>query len=132
MESEHPPDIPVRPDIVYRGKFKGWRHFLQTGVKKAEAVLDVAKRLEETQLLLVSLPDLSVPNQVHISVFPNTEIAKKFMKARGYGFVKAYKLELGYDWQKVVNAHGTDYANGEWLIHNLNEFLFDIDLEWVR
>lgn len=129
---KHPDDIPHRPDIVYRGKFKGWRHFLQTGVRKAQAVQDMVKRVEETQVLLFALPHGNPANQIHISIHPNVEMAKQFMGKTHYQFIKAFKLEPGYDWKSVVGQYATDYGSGEWLVSNLDQLLFDIDLEWVR
>ncbi len=128
----HPSNVPVRPDLVYKGKFMGWNYFLGTGKHKTAAKVEEARKLEETQLLLFALPLGNAANQIHISVHPNVEVAKKFLDRSRHQFIKAFKLEPGYDWKRVVASHGTDYGEGEWLVNNVNQLLFDIDLEWVR
>ena len=110
----------------------GWKYFLGTGKHKTAAVVETAKRIQETQVLLFALPRGNAANQIHISVHPNVDVAKQFLERTRHQFIKAFKLEPGYDWMSVVAAHGTDYGAGEWLITNLNQLLFDIQLEWVR
>jgi len=132
-EHNHPPNIPQRPDIVYKGKgFKGWNHFLGKSKQQVQAIQEVAKYVEETQILLFSLPPHNPPNQLHISVHPNVDLAGKFLNGTGNQYVKAFKLESGYDWRRVVDMYGSYYGDNEWLFNNVNEMLFNIQLEWIR
>lgn len=129
---KHPADVPVRPDLVYKGKgFVGWRRFLGTGKHKVAAKLEEARRIEQTQLLMFSNIPHHPPNHIKVSIHPNVEVAKKFLEGTGNRLIKAFKLEPGYDWQRVVAHWSTDYGEGEWICRDLNQMLFDIDLEWV-
>lgn len=128
----HPDDVPARPDIVYKGKgFKGWGHFL--GKKNKAAHLIERKRVEaDLNVLLFAWPVHNPPNIIHISVHPGVAAAKDFMTGREMKLVKMFKLEPGYDYMSVVKSYGSDYGDGEWLFNNVDQMLFDIDLDWVR
>ena len=128
MAAKHPPDIPVRPDIVYRGEFKGWKHFLQTGVKKAVRVVDVSKRIEVHEVLAFLHQASNPLNIFYVSVFLGVRTLRDFCVRNQMSVVKVFKNEPGYDWQSVVRAHGTDNGNNEWIIQNPAQLFYDIDL----
>lgn len=128
MATKHPPDIPVRPDIVYRGEFKGWKHFLQTGVKRAARVVDVSKQIEIKEILAFLHPAGNPVNIFYVSVFLGVGTMKEFCVRNQMSVVRVFKNEPGYDWQAVLRTHGTDYGNNEWIIQNPAELFYNFGL----
>ena len=129
----HPTDIPRRPDIYYLRKgFIGWKHFLGKGKHEIAHKIETAKRLTDTSILLFCYSNVNDLTEINISVHPNTDLAKAHLSRGGRRFVKAFKLESEYDWRAAVSLFGTDYGEGLWLIPNINDLIFNIDLEWVR
>lgn len=132
-KDKHPPNIPRRPDYFYRGKgFMGWNHFLGTGKHKSIYKAETAKMLEERRILMFVIPPGNPPNIIKAVIYPTIDDCKKYLNSTRSSFVKAYYLDKDYDWKSVVMAYGSDYGNGEYLINNVNEMLFNIDLEMVR
>jgi hypothetical protein len=131
---ELPRDIPCRPDILYRKRgFKGWKHFLGTGPLQVAQAVEMAKQAEkQPHILLFTLPDSNLINQIHISVHPTIETAKKYLINSQHQFLKLFKLPSDYDWRSIVLQYGTDYGEGDYIIENVNELLFNIDLEYIN
>ena len=131
MAHNHPPDIPVRPDLYYK-EWCGWDYFLGKGKNKASHVVQAAKTIEQLNVLLVALPPDSDNTIIHISIQPGVAKCKEFLTSNHMRFIKAFKMEPGYDWRSVVQVHCTDYGNGEWYCTNVHQLLFDINLEWIN
>ena len=132
MDHNHPPDIPRRPDLHYQKQFTGWKSFLGTGKKQAQHVVDAAKVIQENNVLLIALPPDSDGSIIHLSIQPGVAKCKEFLTSNHMRFIKAFKMEQGYDWRSVVQVHCTDYGNGEWYCTNVHQLLFDINLEWIN
>ena len=132
LNATHPPDIPRRPDLYYKNDWTGWYHFLGKGKNKVQHVVDAAKVIQENNILLIALPPDSDNTIIHISIQPGVAKCKEFLTSNHMRFIKAFKMEPGYDWRSVVQVHCTDYGNGEWYCTNVHQLLFDINLEWVN
>jgi hypothetical protein len=129
-KTKHPNDIPVRVDTVkaYKHRFKGWKHFLQTGAKKAANVVNASKMIERIQVLAFLHQRGSPLNVFFINIFPGTASIKDFCKKCNMTVVRAFKCPPGYDWKSVIERYGADYGNHEWIINDAQQLFFDIQM----
>lgn len=127
-----PIEIPKRPDLYYREKgWKGWGYFLGTGKHKAIYKAETAKILKERTILMFVIPPDNPPNIIKGGIFPTINDCKEYLNNTKSQFLKAFHYDDGYDWKSVVLMYGTDYGNSEYLINNVNEMLFNINLDMV-
>lgn len=132
IATKHPSDISRRPDSHFK-QFTGWHYFLGLGKKKVANLVEVTQKIEDNlvEILLFSIED-QVQGTVRVDIFRGLETTKQFIREKQIKIIKAFKLDKGYDWKSYLKKWGVDYGNGEWRIENLNECLFNIDLEWLR
>ncbi len=129
-KTKHPNDVPVRVDTVkaYKHRFKGWKHFLNTGMKKAANVVDAAKMIENIQVLAFLHQRGSPINVFFINIFPGTATIKNFCNKTNMTVVRTFRWSSGYDWKSVIERYGSDYGNHEWLVKDVNQLFFDIQM----
>ena len=130
----HPEDVPKRPDLYYKGKFCGWKHFLgKYGKFKAANKVIATKAIEEkvAQILLFSAGQ-AFQGTVRVDIVRGLAAARDHVRNRRLQVIKAFNLEEGFDVNGYLEQWGKDYGEGEWLFDNVHEMLFNIDLEWIK
>jgi hypothetical protein len=132
METKHPDDVPVRPDIVYRHQFKGWKYFLKTGLRKATHAVEAAKSIENTQILVFLHQQWNPLNVFFVNVFSGIAAVNNFCKKNNMTIQRLFRYPSGYDWKSVVERHGSYYGNNEWIINDAQQLFFDIQMQSFR
>ncbi len=128
---KHPDDIPVRADIVYKGQFKGWKHFLGTGKYSSTAIVEKAKKGESDLLWIVSSHLYGPENILNVKAFKDKDKLIRYLKENDLRFVKAFKNHPDLNVFEVLEKHGKPYGDDDWLVENLNDAIFDICLRCV-
>lgn len=129
--TEHPNGISKRPDSSLP-QFSGWNYFLGLGKKKAANLVEVQQKIEENvvEVLLFVQGDM-VEQTFNVYVIKGIEAAKQWVRENRVPVIKAFKLDRGYDWKSYLEQWGEHYGDNEWRITNLNECLFNLNLEWL-
>lgn len=129
--TEHPDGISKRPDTRFK-QFSGWHYFLGTGKKKAANLVEVQQKIEDNvvEVLLFVQGDI-VEQTVRVYTIRGINAAKQWIQENRVPLIKGFKLDKGYDWKGYLQQWGEFYGNNEWRIPNLNECLFNLDLEWL-
>ena len=137
---DHPKDIPARPDLVYKGSFLGWPHFLRNSKSKAalHSVIDAQRAENNPQqfetvsndpqhiLLFASLPHYP-DNTYDITPHKDISKAKQYLTDTGLKFERAYYMPIGYDFKTVLKQFGKGY-NSEYVLSNPYELFFELSL----
>jgi len=133
-KADHPDDIPVRPEIVYRGEFLGWYSFLGTGPSAIAKKMAARQQAADLGVLVLNIPHGNPSNVIHGFVAAGKADAIDKAKQHGFRVVKMFKLEPDYDWKEMMNRHGSLYGDDEWIVRNVNELLWDYsnDLLFVQ
>jgi len=132
---DHPDDIPIRPDFVYRSKgWMGWYSFLGTGPQSLAHKIDVAQQAVEMGVLAIVVQPGNPNNVIHGFVGPGREAVVERCTKRHYRVIKLFQMEEGFNWQAVMLNHGTLYDQDQWIITNVNELVWEYsnDLMFVR
>ena len=133
-EADHPDDIPVRPEIVYRGEFMGWKSFLGTGKLAAAHKVAAAQQVKDLGVMALVINHGNPANIIHAFVGPGREAVVERCRTNGMRLLKMYKMEEGYDWKAKIGLHGSEYGEDEWIISNVNELMWELgnDLLFVN
>lgn len=127
FKADHPDDIPVRPEFVYRSKgWLGWYSFLGVGPKAAAHRIDALKQTKDLGVLVLDIPHGNPNNVIHgfVAIGGKADAIETAKKNR-MRVLRMFKLEPGYDWKAVMARHGSAYGENEWIISNVNELLWD-------
>ena len=128
MKTSHPHDIPKRVDKVYRNQFQGWKAFLQSGAKKAANIVYAAKLIENIRVLALLHQRGNPLNIFFINTFAGTAAIRDFCKKRNMTIVRTFKYSSGFKWKSVIQRNGSVYGCHEWLITDVNQLFFDIQM----
>lgn len=131
---DHPDDIPVRPDFVYRGWFKGWKSFLGTGKLAQAHQIAAAQVPRELGVVVFVNPSDAPGNIVMVFVASSKESAVVRCKGERLRPIKMFEMEEGYDWRAVANRMGSVYDEDQWIVSNVDEMIWEYsnDLMMVR
>ena len=122
---DRPDTIPYRPDLIYRGYFLGWKSWLGTQHKPADAILQ--KKLEQSQ-----------PEQSKLFYVGYNPDHQTYMLSYNRDDLASCRQMLAWvvDDAKIVNdiitRHCSGQGFGEYLIGNVQEFLFEMDTTFER
>ncbi len=126
-----PPHIPRRPDYAYKGQWTNWPMWLGVGVaSKVEAA-----QVIESNKILACVQFGARPGGVFAFMVCDglTQLQEK-LKGNDFRVIRAFKLDVGYDWRSRVDRGSTPYRDtefGERLFSNINELLFDFVTDLV-
>jgi len=136
FKGEHPEDIPVRPDLVYRSKgWLGWYSFLGTGPQAvAKKIAAAQQRVVDPGVLALVVNHGNPANVVHGFVGPSKEAVVERCRSNSMRLLKMFKMEEGFDWKAKMSQYGSSYGEDEWIMANVNELLWEMgnDLLFVN
>ena len=129
-----PANIPARPDITY-DRWISWKHWLGNKVSvKVEAQQDAVK----VAAMLYCIHVNGRPNNVFrfgVASGGKGQLQDMYKK-RPFRIMRLFRYESGYNWQSVVKSKATEWyesdLGGEYICPNVNDLLFDVDLDWVK
>ena len=123
---DHPKDIPVRPEYVYRSKgWLGWYSFLGTGPEAVAHKVAAQQQAQELRVMVLNIPYGYPANIISVMVAPGKEAAIDKCKEVECRPLKMFKLDEGYDWKAVMNRFGSLYGDNEWIVTNVNELIWE-------
>jgi len=123
---DHPKDIPVRPEYVYRSKgWLGWYSFLGTGPQAAAHKVAAQQETIELRVIALTIPHGYPNNIIGMLVASSKEVAIERCTGAGARILKMFKLDAGYDWKGVMDRFGTPYGDNEWIVSNVNELIWE-------
>lgn len=123
---DHPKDIPVRPEYVYRSKgWLGWYSFLGTGPQAAAHKVAAQQAVAELRVIVLNIPYGYPANIINVFVAAGKEAAVAKCKEVGCRPLKMFKLDEGYDWKRVMDRFGSVYGDDEWIVSNVNELIWE-------
>ena len=129
-----PEDIPGRPDTVYKKRWISWNHWLGNNVR---ANIQARQEVQSATIFYV-VQLVGRPANVFkfgIAAGGKSQVAE-MQKKSGCQIIKLFKMERGFNWSGFVGQYGTDWLNvenvgDEYVVPNIHQLLFDIDLEWA-
>jgi hypothetical protein len=140
--ADRPALMPSRPDLVYRGQFLGWAHFLGSKKMSPVHIVEEAKGrgslpnascdtsdqgehqpINQTTSVLYHLYlSLSSPNHIYFMPALNSDIPAFSQRIRAYNIDDVSILS------KILKSHSRPGAHEyEYIVSNMNELLFDLD-----
>lgn len=123
---DHPDDIPIRPEFVYRSKgWLGWYSFLGTGPQSITHKVAARQQAKELGLLVLYIAHGNPSNVVSAVVAPGREAAVERATKDHSRIIRMFKMEDGYDWRAVMGRHGSQYEEGQWIVSNVNELVWE-------
>lgn len=126
FKHDHPDDIPVRPEFVYRSKgWLGWYSFLGTGPEAVAHKIAAQQQSKELGVLCLVIPHGNPSNIVHGFVGPGREAVVERCTKQRSRILKLFKMEDGYDWKAMMERHGSLYGEDEWIVSNVNELIWE-------
>ena len=135
FKHDHPDDIPIRPEFVYRSKgWLGWYSFLGTGPQAAAHKVAAAQQVKDLGVMALVINHGNPANIIHAFVGPGREAVAERCRTNSMRLLKMYKMEEGYDWKAKIGQHGSEYGEDEWIISNVNELMWELgnDLLFVN
>ena len=132
---KRPEDIPSRPDFYYPNNWICWRHW--TGNALAPRLVAQKAAIAESATFYCIHIDGSPPNVFRFGiVIGGASQLADMKKKRPFQIIKMFKYEDGFNWRALVEAHGSLWgdseAGDEYICRNVNQLLFDVDLDWVK
>jgi hypothetical protein len=124
--NEKPEDIPTRPDLVYLKEWFTWRDFVG-GDKKS-----VKRNIEAADAIFFIIQNQGRPTNVfQLGItLEGKETIIESQHTQKFRIIGMYTCEITFPWENVVQSYGKQYwesnRKDEYLITNLNEFLFNV------
>ena len=129
-----PEDFPGRPDYAYSKRWISWNHWLGNNLRAAVEAKQEAVAV--AVFYIVQLPDR--PSNVFkfgVATGGKSQILD-MQKATRCQIIKLFKMEPQFHWISFIKRYGTEWEKsgieGEYLIMNIHQLMFDVDLEWVN
>jgi hypothetical protein len=123
---DKPEDIPTRPDLVYIKEWFTWRDFVG-GDKKS-----IKRNIEAADAIFFIIQNQGRPNNVfQLGItLEGKETVLQSQHTQKFRIIGMYTCEITFEWEKVIQQFGRQYwesnRKDEYLISNLNEFLFNV------
>jgi hypothetical protein len=121
-----PIDIPSRPDVVYRTEWYTWKDFLGADIPIAKRNIELAKAI------FFIIHNQGRPNNVfQLGItMEGKETILQYQVKQKFRIVGLYYSEIEFDWESIIQKYGKRFwesdRNDEYLIPNVNEFIFSI------
>ena len=124
-ENEIPDDIPINPRYTYRDEWKGWKAWFGVGVREK-----IMSEQENIAILALCTAKNKPNNMIELVIAKDGlfQMKDKLEARPDLSAFRAYKWEneLSDQFNLILTHFGSDQG-GEWLIRDMNAFLFELD-----